>query len=80
MKCGYFHRVSTIGKHSIHIVNRNWNTNVKYKQADTLKNPCCLLESKNIKINRSRMDCGSFSKEIIDVVKQNSKRLYIRVV
>ncbi len=78
MKRGYFPGVSTIGKHIIHIENRNGNTNVKYKQSDTLKNAYNLLESKNIKINRSRMDCGSFSKEIIDVVEKNSKLLYIR--
>jgi hypothetical protein len=77
MKRGYFPGVSTIGKHIIHIENRNGNTNVKYKQADTLKNAYGLLKSKNIKINRSRMDCGSFSKEIIQVVEQNSKFLYI---
>lgn len=78
MKRGYFPGVSTIGKHIIHIENRNGNTNVKYKQADTLKNVYSLLESKKITINRSRMDCGSFTKEIIDVVEQNSKLLYIR--
>ena len=78
MKRGYFPGVSTIGKHIVHIENRNGNTNVKYKQVDTLKNAYSLLEQKNIKINRSRMDCGSFSKEIIDMVQQNSKLLYIR--
>jgi len=55
MKRGYFPGVSTIGKHIIHIENRNGNTNVKYKQADTLKNAYSLLENKDIKINRSRM-------------------------
>jgi hypothetical protein len=78
MKRGYFPGVSTIAKQIVHIENRNGNTNVKYKQVDTLKNAYSLLDSKDIKINRSRMDCGSFSKEIIDVVEQNSKLLYIR--
>lgn len=78
MERGYFPGVSTIGKHIVHIENRNGNTNVKYKQADTLKNAYDLLKSKNISIDRSRMDCGSFSKEIIDVVQQNSNRIYIR--
>ncbi len=78
MKRGYFPGVSTIGKHIVHIENRNGNTNVKYRRADTLRNAYCLLENKNIKINRSRMDCGSFSKEIIDVVEQHSTLLYIR--
>jgi len=78
MKRGYFPGVSTIGKHIVHLENRNGNTNVKYKQADTLKNAYTLLKSKNISINRSRMDCGSFSKEIIDVIEKNSNLLYIR--
>ncbi|TXD55040.1 IS1380 family transposase [Polaribacter sp. IC066] len=78
MKRGYFPGVSTIGKYIVHIENRNGNTNVKYKQADTLKSSYSLLKSKNIKINRSRMDCGSFSKDIIDVVEKNSNLLYIR--
>ena len=78
MERGYFPGVSTIGRHIIHIENRNGNTNVKYKQANTLKNAYSLLESKNVKINRSRMDCGSFSKEIIDMVEQNSRFIFIR--
>jgi hypothetical protein len=78
MKRGYFPGGSTIGKHIVHIENRNGNTPVKYKQVDTLKNAYALLKSKNILINRSRMDCGSFSKEIIDVVAQNSSLMYIR--
>ncbi len=78
MKRGYFPGVSTIGQHIVHIENRNGNSNVKYKQAETLKEAYALLASKEIKIDRSRMDCGSFSKEIISVVEQNSKRFYIR--
>ena len=78
MKHGYFPGVSTIGKHIVHIENRNGNTPVKYRQAESLKKAYSLLNQKNIKINRSRMDCGSFSEEIIDVVQENSKLLYIR--
>lgn len=78
MKHGYFPGISTIGKHIVHIENRNGNTPVKYKQADTLKKVYSLLNQKGIKIDKSRMDCGSFSEEIIDVVQKNSKLLYIR--
>ena len=78
MKRGYFPGVSTLGKHIVHIENRNGNTNVKYKQSDTLTDAYHLLKSKNININRSRMDCGSFSREIVDVVEQNSTLIYIR--
>ena len=37
-----------------------------------------LLESEGIKTNRSRMDAGSYSKKIIDVVDKHSKLFYIR--
>jgi len=78
MKEGYFPGIGTIGKHIVYFENRNGNSNVKYKQADTLQSAYDLLKSKNIFIDRSRMDCGSFTKEIIKVVEANSSRFYIR--
>lgn len=78
MKFGYFPGVATIGKHIVHFENRNGNSNVKFKQAETLQSAYDLLKSKNIFIDRSRMDCGSFTKEIVKVAKVNSKRIYIR--
>lgn len=78
MKNGYFPGVSTIGSHIVHFENRNGNSNVKYKQAETLQNAYSLLKSQKININRSRMDCGSFSKAIIEVVEKYSKLFYIR--
>jgi Transposase DDE domain group 1 len=78
MKQGYFPGVATIGKHIVYFENRNGNSNVKFKQAETLQNAYDLLDKNNIQIDRSRMDCGSFTKEILNVVEQNSKRFYIR--
>ena len=78
MKQGYFPGVASIGKEIVFIENRNGNSNVKFKQADTLAEAYKLLESKKIKIDRSRMDCGSFTKEIIETVAANCKRFYIR--
>lgn len=78
MKKGYFPGVASIGKHIVYFENRNGNSNVKFKQAGTLKDAYGLLQSKNIQIDRSRMDCGSFTKEIIDTVEANCKRFYIR--
>ena len=78
MKQGYFPGVASIGKEIVFIENRNGNSNVKLKQADTLAEAYKLLESKKIKIDRSRMDCGSFTKEIIETVAANCKRFYIR--
>lgn len=78
MKEGYFPGVATIGRYIVYFENRNGNSNVKYKQAETLKAAYLLLKSKNINIDRSRMDCGSFSKEIFNEVETNSERFYIR--
>lgn len=78
MKDGYFPGIATIGKHIVYFENRNGNSNVKFKQAETLQSAYDLLKSKRINIDRSRMDCGSFTKEIIKVVEENSKRFYIR--
>ncbi len=75
---GYFPGVATIGNNIVYIENRDGNANVKFKQADTLKNAFELLKSQGISINRSRMDAGSYSREIIDVVDENSKLFYIR--
>ena len=78
MKNGYFPGVSTIGSHIVHFENRNGNSNVKYKQAQTLESAYRLLAKENIKVNRSRMDCGSFSKEIISMIEKYSKIFYVR--
>ena len=51
---------------------------MKFKQAETLQAAYDLLKDKQINIERSHMDCGSFTNEILNVVVQNSKRFYIR--
>ena len=78
MKEGYFPGVATIGKHIIYFENRNGNSNVKFKQAETLQSAYDLLKHKKIYIDRSRMDCGSFTSEIVKTAVSNSKRVYIR--
>ena len=75
---GYFPGIATIGNKIVYIENRDGNANVKFKQAMTLSNAYELLAEQDVKINRSRMDAGSYAKEIIDVVAKNSKIFYIR--
>ncbi len=75
---GYFPGIATIGDKIVYVENRDGNANVKFKQADTLKRSYELLLSEGININRSRMDAGSYSKEIIDVVDRYSNLFYIR--
>ena len=78
MKNGYFPGVASIDNYIVYFENRNGNSNVKFKQADTLQAAYDLLKSKDIFIDRSRMDCGSFTKEIVTTSEANSKRVYIR--
>lgn len=75
---GYFPGVATIGNKIVYIENRDGNANVKFEQASTLTRAYELLSENNIKANRSRMDAGSYSKDIIQVVASNSKLFYIR--
>jgi hypothetical protein len=75
---GYFPGVATIGNKIVYIENRDGNANVKFEQASTLLRAYNLLKNNGIKINRSRMDAGSYSKEVINVVASNSNLFYIR--
>jgi len=75
---GYLPGIATIGDKIVYIENRDGNANVKFEQAGTLSRAYDLLRSEGITVNRSRMDAGSYAKDIIDVVAQNSKQFYIR--
>jgi len=75
---GYFPGIATIGDKIVYVENRDGNANVKIGQAETLTRAYGLLKSEGIRINRSRMDAGSYSKDIINVVDSNSKLFYIR--
>ena len=75
---GYLPGIATIGNKIVYIENRDGNANVKFKQEDTLERAYTILEEEGIKINRSRMDAGSYSKEIIKMVNQHSELFYIR--
>lgn len=75
---GYVPGVATIDDKIVYLENRDGNANVKFEQAATLKRAYELLASEGIGINRSRMDAGSYSKEIIDTVDIYSKHFYIR--
>jgi hypothetical protein len=75
---GYCPGVATISDKIVYVENRDGNANVKIAQAETLERSYKLLKNNKIHINRSRMDAGSYSKEIIDVVAKNSRLFYIR--
>jgi hypothetical protein len=78
MNTGYFGGAATIGNMMVYYENRDGNTSVKLAQADTLKRAYKVLTDNGIKIRNSHMDAGSYSKEIIETVAQNSQHFYIR--
>jgi len=78
MNKGDFPGIGTIGNKIVYIENRAGNANVKTAQEKTLERNFKLLENNKIYINRSRMDAGSYSEEIIKVVDKYSRQFYIR--
>lgn len=77
-KDGYFPGIASIDNHPVYIEGRNGNSQVKYKQAETLENVFESLDSQGIRPKRARMDCGSFSREIIEMVESHTDHFYIR--
>lgn len=75
---GYFPGVATINDKIVYIENRDGNANVKISQNETLERAYELIEENELMINRSRMDAGSYAKDIIDTVSKHSSLFYIR--
>ena len=75
---GYFPGIASIDNYPVYIENRNGNSNVKYKQEETLSRAYSILSENGIKAKHSRMDCGSFDRDVVPVVEANSEYFYIR--
>lgn len=75
---GYFPGIATIDNMPVYIENRNGNSNVKYKQDETLGRAYKILVDQNIKVKHSRMDCGSFTHDIVKAIEPNTEYFYIR--
>ena len=75
---GYFPGIASINNLPVYIENRNGNSNVKYKQEETLVRTYKVLSDAGVKIKHSRMDCGFFTQKVVNVVESNSTHFYIR--
>ena len=62
---GYSPGVAVIGDLIVGIENRDGNANVRFHQQDTLERIYSNLESEDIHVKRSRMDCCSCSPQIV---------------
>ncbi len=53
---GYFPGIASISNFPVYIENRNGNSNVKYKQEDTLERAYGILSDFGVKVKHSRID------------------------
>jgi len=75
---GYFPGMATIKGMPVYFENRDGNMHVKTNQDEVLERCFVMLQKNGIKINRSRMDAGSYSRDIIEVLVEYSKFFYVR--
>ena len=74
---GYSPGVAVINDMIVGIENRDGNTNVRFNQKETLERIFKRLEASEVYISRARMDCGSCSEEIVDMVEAHCRHFYI---
>lgn len=75
---GYNPAVSTIDNKVVHVEMRNGNTEVRYKQEDTLHRMFELLKSEGIHLDKFRADSGSYQLATVQTVLQYCSLFYIR--
>lgn len=74
---GYAPGIAFANGHLICIEGRGGNAPVIFDQARTLRLAYEALLMEGVKVNRSRMDAGSYSREVISVVEEYSDLFYI---
>lgn len=77
---GYHPNIAFIGQIPVHIENHNGNTPARYEQHQTLERCFDNLKRHQIKIEHFRADSASYQKDVIDVVENNAKYFYIRMM
>ena len=77
-KNGYFPGIAQINNHPAYIENRDGNANVKTDQAETLERMFGHFIENNIRIKKVRLDCGSYAKNIVEVIDADDRIFYVR--
>lgn len=75
---GYFPGIAQVDGLPFYVEGRDGNANVRLGQSDTLRRAFETAESRGVRFGRARMDCGSYAKEIVDVVSRHCDLFYIR--
>ncbi len=60
------------------IENRDGNATVKFHQEDTLTRILLNIIEQGIRIRYARVDCGSYSKEVVRLLLEHSERIFVR--
>ena len=60
------------------IENRDGNATVKFHQEDTLMRILLNIIEQGIRIRYARVDCGSYSKEVVRLLMEHSERIFVR--
>lgn len=60
------------------IENRDGNAMVKFHQEDTLMRILLNIIEQGIRIRYARVDCGSYSKEVVRLLMEHSERIFVR--
>ena len=77
---GYFPGIAQLNLHPFYVENRDGNAGVKLEQAETLERAFAQLKEEGVEVDKARMDCGSYSKEVVEVTSCNCKTFYIRAM
>lgn len=75
---GYFPGVYSIDGVIAYVENRDGNTPVKFRQADTHRRAFSLFRQKGQTVRQFRADCGSYSEEVVKVIDDNCLSFYLR--
>lgn len=75
---GYSPGVFTVGENIVYLENRDGNANVRFKQAESIERFCNMFVAMGLKVRSFRMDCGSYSKDIVRALLDHSRLFYVR--
>ena len=75
---GYSPALAMLGPFIIGLENRDGNAPVTFMQEETLKRIFSRITVAGIKIGRARMDCGSYTRKVVETCLQYCNTFYIR--
>lgn len=75
---GYFPAIGMLNNIPLQIENRNGNSGVKFNTASTIENMLINIKKHIDTLHATRMDCGYYTKDIVDLAEEHCEKFYIR--